>query len=271
MAQRLRIAVCNLQSGIGTTRGYWQYLFTAWKYRLPHDSEPQLQRARAFLREQRIDIVAFCEVDGGCRRTRWVDQLDLLCGQGRLCERAFFPTRVVGRRVNQGNAACARFPLRYVRNHVLPGIGEPRFLSEAELLLGEVRVRLLVTHLALELPIRTPQIRRIAQIVDQDRLPTILAGDFNITERAELDLLHRSEVLDEAVTGATFPAWRPRRYLDHLFLSTHFELRAAGVFDDYLFSDHLPLVAEVILRETAQPRRDRVARVGPQRSPLGQD
>lgn len=265
MQQTLRIAVCNLQSGIGTTKGYWQYLFTAWKYRLPHDSAPQLRQAVEFLRRERVDVAALCEVDGGCRRTRWRDQLDVLCDNTELCERAFFPTRVVGRRVNQGNAACARAPLRYVRNHALPGAGEPRFLSEAEVELAGVRVRLLVTHLALELPIRTPQIRHIAEIVDQRDVPTILAGDFNISEQAELDLLHRSKVLDEAVTGATFPAWRPRRYLDHLFLSAHFEVRSARVFDDFLFSDHLPLVAEVVLRDTAAgaPPRDHVARVRP--------
>ena len=266
MEKSLRIAVCNLQCGIGTTRGYWQYLVTAWKYRLPHDSKLQIARAADFLRQERIDIAALCEVDSGCRRTRWVDQLDLLCEGTELSERTFFPTRVVGRRVNQGNPACARYPLRYVRNHALPGRGEPRFLSEAEIDLGGLQVRLLVTHLALELPIRTPQIHHIAEIVSQRNVPTILAGDFNISEQAELDLLHESDVLDEAITGATFPAWRPTRYLDHLFLSGHFQLRRARIFDEFLFSDHLPLVADVVVRD--QPVEtvggERIARIRPE-------
>ncbi len=65
----LRIAVANLQTGIGTTRGYWHYLTTAWKYRLAHDSRPIEQAAR-FLREADIDIAALCEIEGGSRRTR---------------------------------------------------------------------------------------------------------------------------------------------------------------------------------------------------------
>src|SRR5690554_687457 len=64
----LRIAVCNLQSGIGTTRGYWQYLTTGWKYWLPHDSNPILEAAR-FLREARIDLALVNEIEGGSRRS----------------------------------------------------------------------------------------------------------------------------------------------------------------------------------------------------------
>ena len=28
MAEQFRVATCNLQTGIGTTRGYWHYLLT---------------------------------------------------------------------------------------------------------------------------------------------------------------------------------------------------------------------------------------------------
>jgi endonuclease/exonuclease/phosphatase family metal-dependent hydrolase len=243
----LRIAVSNLQCGIGTTRGWWHYLATGWKYRLPHDSSAQIEGAARFLAREAIDVAMLCEVDASCRRSRWRDQLDDLCEIGPLKERAFFPTRVVGRRLNQGNAICARFPLRYVKNHALPGHGEPRFLSEAEMELEGLKVRLLMTHLALERRIRSPQIHHIAELVARGRGPTILAGDFNIAKQAELDLLRESELLERAVTGATFPAWQPWRPLDHLFVSGHFDIMRSGVFDGFLFSDHLPLVVELRL------------------------
>ncbi len=174
----------------------------------------------------------------------------MLCRHAGLAERAFYPTPVVGARVNQGNALCSRFPLRLVANHPLPGLGEPRFLSEGELDVDGQRVRVLATHLSLEHKLRTPQIHRIARLVNRDGGPTILAGDFNIAETAELSLL-RESILDQAVAGATFPAWNPFKSLDHLFFSGHFEFRRSYVFDRELFSDHLPLVAEVWLKDAA--------------------
>lgn len=247
MDQLLRIAIANLQTGIGTTRGYWHYLTTAWKYRLPHDSRPIEQAAR-FLREARIDVAALCEIEAGSRRTRGVDQLALLGDIAGMPSRSFFPTRVVGARVNQGNALASPHPLRPVANHPLPGVGEPRFLSEGELDFNGRPIRVLVTHLSLEHKLRTPQIHRIARLVNRSSGPTILAGDFNIAESAELSLL-RESILDRAIGGATFPAWGPRKSLDHLFFSVHFEFRRSYVYDGELFSDHLPLVAEVRLRD----------------------
>ncbi len=236
----LRIAVCNLQSGIGTTRGYWHYLVTAHRYRLPHDSE-LIKVAGDFLREEGIDIALLCEVEGGSRRTRWVNQVDLLARHSGLGEQLFFPTRIVGRRVNQGNGIVSRLPLRYCANHALPGHGEPRFLSEAEALLGDTRVHLHVTHLSLERTLRTPQIHNIARILAENGGPTLLGGDFNISDDAELDLIQEGH-LAKSLSRPTFPAWKPMRALDHLFVSRHFEVDEVYAWDRRLFSDHLPLV-----------------------------
>lgn len=241
-----RIATCNVQNGIGTTRGYWHYLLTGWKYRLPHGSAPIL-RAAQFLKQERVDVVALCEVGGGARRTRGVDQVALLSEASGLPHRAFFPTLVRGTRVRQGNGVCSRFAVQAAANHALPGTGEPRFLSEAALTLGGTAVRLFVTHLSLQRPLRAPQIDRIAQVMGPCDVPTLLTGDFNVSEEAELDLLLETP-LQKVTSAPTFPAWRPRRALDHLFFSRHFTVHAAYAFDAFRFSDHLPLVAEVTLR-----------------------
>lgn len=243
----LRIAVCNVQNGIGTTRGYWHYLFTAWKYRYPHGSEP-IRRAAAFLKQEQIDLAALCEVGGGARRTRGTNQVALLAEESGMAEFAFFPTLVHEGRINQGNAVCSCFPIRRIENHRLPGSGEPRFLSEAEVMISGTPVRLLVTHLSLQLLHREKQIHHIADLVGHEDRPTILAGDFNVTEDAELDLLAES-ILQKAASAPTFPSWRPRRHLDYLFFSRHFTLQSSYAFDAFLFSDHLPFVAEVTLNK----------------------
>lgn len=243
---RIRVAVCNLQSGIGTTRGYWHYLTTGWKYWLPHSSQP-IELAADFLRQETVDMAMLCEVEAGSRRSRMVDQLSMLAGRAGLAGHHFFPTFVLGRRVNQGNAVCARWPLGRVRNHPLPGHGEPRFLSEAELLVGGTRCSIFVTHLSLERLLRASQIRHIAEHIGHDDRPTLLAGDFNVSEEAELALLD-SSVLQRVTAAPTFPAWGPKRALQHLFFSRHFELLSTYAFNQFRFSDHLPLVVDLELQ-----------------------
>jgi len=248
---RLRIAVSNLQNGIGTTRGYWDYLRTGWKYFRPHDSAA-LEGAAEFLKSERIDIAALSEVNGPSERTQGVDQVALVANGGGMPQQAFFPTHVVRARINQGNAVCARFPVRFVANHRLPGVGEPRHLSEAEVDINGVAVRVLATHLTLDLGQRARQIHRIAAVVgDGDIRPTILAGDFNVSREEEMELLVETK-LQMATSAATFPAWRPRRRLDYLFFSSEFEIIESHAYAARLFSDHLPLVAEVEMRVPRQ-------------------
>ena len=244
MSTPLRIATCNLQRGVGTTRGYWHYLLTAWKYLLPHDPA-SVRQAAAFLESEAVDVAALTEVDGGSWRTKGIDQTALLAETTSLAHRAFFPTFTVGERLNQGNALCARFPLREAKAHELPGTGEPRFLCEADLALRGTTVRVCVTHLSLKRPLRTPQIERVAEILAQHPdVPTILAGDFNVAEESELHLFTEG-TLQRADAGPTFPAWAPTKRLDHLFFSTHFEIVRSYTFSAFLFADHLPLVADV--------------------------
>jgi endonuclease/exonuclease/phosphatase family metal-dependent hydrolase len=83
-------------------------------------------------------------------------------------------------------------------------------LCEAELGFRGTPVRIGVTHLSLERPLRAPQIQRIAEIIAGGDVPTILAGDFNVAKNDELRLLTEGG-LQRANTGPTFPSWAPQR------------------------------------------------------------
>src|SRR5690606_40286592 len=54
-----------------------------------------------------------------------------------------------------------------------------------------------------------------AEHVGRQDVPTILAGDFNVKEDAELALLEET-ILTKAASAATFPSWKPTKALDHL-------------------------------------------------------
>ena len=249
MADTIRVAACNLQAGIGTTKGYWHYLLTGWKYFLPHHSKP-VEEAAAFLREQRIDLVALSEVEGGSKRSKGVDQAALLADRTPLEHHVFFPTLVTGSRINQGNAVCSRFPVRRVQNHALSGSGEPRYVGEAEVEINGHTIHVFATHLSLERKVRRPQIEDLVDIINACDHPSILAGDFNISEAAELDLISEGH-LQQVDAVPTFPSWSPKKHLDHLFVSDDFRVIDGYSFDDFLFSDHLPFVAELEVPEAS--------------------
>lgn len=236
--KRLRVAVLNLQSGLGTTRGWWDYVVTL-RHRVVPRRTRHVERVGAALRREEVDLAIFSEVDGGSGRTAGVDQGRLLRETGGFADHAFFPCFVVGERIRQGNAIHARARVRPVENHPLPGLGEPRFLSEAVVELPAGPIHVFAAHTSLDAAVRREQLCRIRDLVGGHDRPVLLAGDFNARRSDELDELCRT--LRQVPCGPTFPSWKPRWELDHLFVSPHFEALRARVATEVRESDHLPL------------------------------
>lgn len=238
----LRIALHNVQSGIGTTKGYYQYLSHIFRYFLPHDSS-QIEKLGNYVHQQDIDILATAEIDKGSKRTRGVDQVELLQQTAGFDHAHFFPAFRYKTRAHQGNALHSRFPIIKTKNHLLPGSGEPRYLGEAKVYLGDRDLTLFVTHLSLNLLHRQEQIQKISERVNASSGPVVLAGDFNIAHEGELDLLEESR-LQKVYTAKTFPVWNPTKRLDYIFASKEVQIREGFVCSE-AFSDHCLLMANV--------------------------
>lgn len=164
-AMRIRIVVANIQSGIGVTRNYRQYLTSGWRYLLPHDGRGVLD-AGTFLKAEDADIALLTEVDGGSRRSRNVSQMDRIVEGSGLANARFFSTRSVGTSINEGNAIVTRFPVSSERTHPLPSHMNPRVLGETVLQLTDGRtLTALVAHLALGGRQRELQLAEIAERV----------------------------------------------------------------------------------------------------------
>lgn len=241
-AKSIRIGIMNLQSGVATTKGYWQYLTTWWKYVLPHSSQPIADAAK-LVKKHRLDLIGLVEIDAGSFRTKQIDQLRLFAETADFSHRTFFPTITFRKHALQGNATCSRFPLLQSRNHKLPGLGEPRYLSESVVEIDSVRCTFFVTHLSLDRFHRIAQLQAVAEIVNAATGPTILVGDFNIFHDSEMQLLHESR-LTMATADATFPSWKPNRYLDYIFFSEEFRIKHSEI-DPTKVSDHLLFWTEV--------------------------
>lgn len=242
---RLRIIVANIQSGIGVTRNYRQYLTSGWRYLLPHDSRGVID-AGTFLRAEEADVALLTEVDGGSRRSRNVSQLDRIVEDSGLPESRFFSTRSVGTSINEGNAVITRFPVVSERAHPLASRMNPRVLGETVLTLPDgSSLAAFVAHLALGGRQRELQLAEIAGRVKDVEGPVLLGGDFNERDHRSFTRLLDAGLVPVSLAG--YPSWKPVHALQVLFLSRHFTLTNASVPEGARFSDHLPLIVETEL------------------------
>lgn len=242
---RLRIIVANIQSGIGVTKGYRQYVTSGWRYLLPHSGRGAMD-AGTFLRAEDADVALLTEVDAGSRRSRGISQLDAIALESGLTQARFFSTRLVGTSINEGNAIVTRFPITEDRSHPLFGGVNPRVLGETRIALEDGKnVTVLVVHLALGSKPREAQIAELAAKIKDTEGPVILGGDFNERDPRSFKPLLKAGFTPVSVAG--YPSWKPRYALQVLFLSRHFRLASAKVPDGARFSDHLPLIVEAEL------------------------
>ncbi len=107
--------------------------------------------------------------------------------------------------------------------------------------------------------VRAEQARQLRAMLDAEPHPFLVCGDFNSTPRnwAYTHLAHGfRDAFDEAGTGwgGTFPAGLPLVRIDYVLASDDWVVRRARVDPD-LVSDHRAVIAELVLKPSAQAAR----------------
>ncbi len=241
MPTRIRIGHLNLQSGAGITKGYWQYIFyyfALWK------NKEILLDLSSYLKGQDMDIMAFTEIDLGSKKNLNINQPLLIAQGSGLKNYEFYPTFRQKDKINQGNAIHSRQKIIEKNNFLLPGKGQTRFLAKSVIKIGKKKLNFFVTHLSLDPGSRKKQIEKIKELIGIDN-PTILVGDFNIRKKSELRILENTK-LKRVIDAMTFPSWKPRFYLDHIFLSDGIHVTKTCIHKKR-FSDHLMCSVDVEL------------------------
>lgn len=181
------------------------------------------------------DIIGLNEV---WRLGRFFDQPAYL--QGRLALASAFERNTGFAFYEQGNLVLTRHSIRRVENVPLYGGGEGRGcllvhveVEGEEVLFGSV-------HLSLGRRTRAHQIEALAERLPRD-FPLVITGDMNCSA-SELEPL--GEHLTLADVPPTYPAFWPRRALDHIGFSRHWTLESVSAVKTSA-SDHRPVVAEL--------------------------
>lgn len=248
MLDAMRIAVLNLQSGIGITKGFRHYLTSGWKYVLPHSAKP-IALAGQMLKQEGADIALATEIDDDGLRSGFVLQSEVLKKHSGLANYEFFPTRTIEHLMHEGNGIFTGYEILETHVYELSAGMVPRVLGETVLRIDGRKVHVFVAHLGLRNRYRKEQLKAIRDIVQVRKDPVILGGDFNEREHAAFELLTAAS-FSHVVALPNFPSWRPRHPLIVLFLSHHFTEPKAHLQEEPAFSDHLSLIVETTLAKS---------------------
>lgn len=228
---RLRIATYNLHSGIGLDRRF------------------RPQRILDVIAELDADIIVMQEV---LSPVFGFDVHEHLRAETGFHLATMTTMQLAGGTF--GNAVLSRWPIFDLVEHGLTvGRHEPRGALAATLGRDKRELRVIATHLGLRGAERSEQLARLLAIVKSTaEIPTVLAGDFNITRGRARALRAYAGHFGEVDAPATFPAIAPVLPLDRIFA-----VSGASVVDVKVHrsrcarvaSDHLPLVATIEVRD----------------------
>ncbi len=152
----------------------------------------------------------------------------------------------------QFNVLLSRIPAQTKSLVVLPRDGkEPRGVIDAEFKIEAHRFRVAATHLGLTPGARMRQLELILDLhADQDDMPFALLGDLNTIFPWEPARRRLRATFSGQKQPAAFPSRLPLLAVDSIYLSQEETSQSVRRFTDgavRVASDHLPLVADVVL------------------------
>ena len=203
------------------------------------------------IREAAPDLVALQEVDVNTQRSGSINQ-------ARMIAEALDMEYYFGKAIDYdggayGVAILSKYPIRDEVTYALPtqdgSGGEPRVMATVRVKLPKRRNMIFAsTHLNAqsEDDSRKLQIKRIAEIVLQEDLPMVIAGDFNAEPGSEVINIMDSFLRRSCIECApTIPVNSPKRAIDFIAFrpGRDFEVVSHVVIQETYASDHLPVLS----------------------------
>ena len=246
----MRLLVYNIAYGTGCPGGEARRLLSIHRYL--RASRAPFRGLTGLVRELNPDVVGLVEADSGSWRTAGISHPEFVARMlyevtGELPDAGskYGPDSILSRIPylrSQTNALLGRSGAE-VKRHYFP-CGTKKLILEREC----DGITVFLVHLGLRARTRARQIAFLREFLPKGR-PVVLTGDFNtFGGEPELDELKSALGLRNAnPTGAaTYPAWKPLKQLDYILVSPQIRVDRFEVVP-VLYSDHLPLVADLSL------------------------
>ena len=245
---RLKLLSYNVQVGI-SSHSYRDYVTQSWRHILP-DSRRQANLTEVAHWLSDFDIVALQEVDAGSMRTHFVNQVAYLAQKGGFPHWHHQQNRRIGRLAAHSNGILTRLPVEHIVHHKLPGRIAGRGALQAIFGHGEEQLSVLSVHLALSPQARRKQLAYLSDVFKDEKY-FIIMGDMNcpLDDAQEEFTKQGLKVKLGDQNEPTFPRWKPRLQLDHIWVSENLNIVNCEVMDLGV-SDHLPISMEIEIPES---------------------
>ena len=210
------------------------------------------------IKKERPHLVGLQEVDVSTERSgKSSHQAEKLAEMTGM--KAYFAKAIDYGGGEYGVAILSRLPMEAMQNIPLPTAtgtaGEPRTLATAIITLPqEKKILFACTHLDAQRQDtnRLLQINRIVEVLKEEKLPVVIAGDFNSVSGTPVINILDSYFTRTCTTncGFTIPEINPTRTIDFIAYApaSAFGVRNHYVVDEKYASDHLPVASVLTIK-----------------------
>ena len=250
--RQLRLLSANIQAG-SSTRRYSDYATRSWSHVLPAGNKRGALDAIAMLAGTH-DIVGLNEADPGSWRSGFTNQTHYLAERAGFDFWSHQPNRRVGGVASSANGLLSKLEPLSVTEHALPGRIAGRGVMLAQFGKGKAGLTVAIAHLSLGARSRLAQLAFIAELL-HDHPHAVLMGDFNcVPDQPEMQMLYsRTRLQPPGDHVPTFPAWKPRRAIDHILVGDGLACADMAAIPAAQ-SDHLALSVRLAVPEKALKR-----------------
>lgn len=232
-------------------------------YNIHHANPPSragvidLEAIASVIKKEQPDLVALQEVDVFTERSgKALHQAEKLAEMTGM--KSYFAKAIDYNGGEYGVAILSKFPMASMKNIPLPTAagtnGEPRTLATALITLpGGNKIIFACTHLDAQRQDtnRLLQINRITEVLKQEKLPVVIAGDFNSVPGTTVINILDSYFTRSCFTNCAFtiPQVNPARTIDFIaYTPGAFTVIEHHVPVEEYASDHLPVTAVLSIK-----------------------
>lgn len=235
----MRIMTYNIQHGIDYTADHWVC---------------NLDLSLDIVKKFNPEICAFNEIFGDGDGGEFFNQPKYIADNTNY-ECIFSQAADFGKNRRYGNALATKFPIKNVENFNIPqsddpndpAYKEPRAILKTILDCDGKELCVIVTHIGLAEKEKKQAIEKLTELIDNEKRPLILMGDFNMTPDNPLLTPIFERMYDTAKLFTkelfSFPSDNPRQKIDYI-LTRNLKVSTADI-PQIMAADHCPYVAEI--------------------------
>lgn len=247
------------------------------------DGVTNLERTASILEDSCASIIGLQEVDRFFgERSSFIDQLEWLGNRlgmytayGANLDFASDQENMPNQQY--GNAILSKFPITYSKNHHMTpvkqwyGNDEQRGVLEVVIEIGDVAINVFNAHLSLKDEELKLSVKEILALTEQSKFPVIVMGDFNAPPfYAPIRKMNRhftdAFLKQKRGDAYTYPSpysynmtgveLKPVTRIDYIFFGPEIEVAQTATISTNV-SDHLPIVADLVLARKKQILRQK--------------